>query len=51
MERPAREGESPVSEMSSSARNFPSTMGSEDPCGNLGAPSSKAKYKYVTDSA
>ena len=26
-------------------------MGLEEPCGNPGGPSSKAKYKHVTDSA
>jgi hypothetical protein len=32
------------------AKGIPSTTGSETPCGNPGAPSSKAKYEYVTDS-
>jgi hypothetical protein len=44
-------GESPVDEMRLGLREFPSTTGSEDPCGNPGAPSSKAKYEHVTDSA
>ena len=51
MGKPAIEGESPVSEIDESSRSIPSTMGSETPCGNPGAPSSKAKYKHVTDSA
>ena len=44
-------GESPVDEMKFGSRGIPSTTGSEDPCGNPGAPSSKAKYEHVTDSA
>ena len=49
--RPAKVGESPVDEMCFGSRSIPSTTGSEDPCGNPGAPSSKAKYEHVTDSA
>jgi hypothetical protein len=44
-------GDSPVGEMKKGSRSIPSTMGSETPCGNPGAPSSKAKYEHVTDSA
>ena len=50
MEKPAREGDSPVREETIYSRNFPSTTGPEKPCGKLGGPSSKAKYKHVTDS-
>ena len=51
MGRPAKEGESPVDETKMASRGIPSTLGSETPWGNPGAPSSKAKYKHVTDSA
>jgi hypothetical protein len=49
--RPAIVGESPVSELRFGLRGLPSTTGSETPCGNPGAPSSKTKYEHVTDSA
>ena len=49
--RSAKVGVSPVDEMYTGLRVFPSTTGSEDPCGNPGAPSSKTKYEHVTDSA
>ena len=32
------------------SRRHPSTAGHEKPCGNLGGPSSKAKYYLTTDS-
>ena len=44
-------GDSPVGEIDLSSRSIPSTMGLEKPCGNPGGPSSKTKYKHVTDSA
>ena len=50
LERPARDGDSPVDETLKSSRRFPSTTGHEKPCGNLGGPSSKAKYYLATDS-
>jgi hypothetical protein len=49
--RAAKEGDSPVDEMKLGLRSIPSTMGLENPCGNPGGPSSKTKYKHVTDSA
>ena len=50
MERPAIEGESPVNENGDSPEWHPSTAGHEKSGGNLGGPSSKAKYVQVTDS-
>ena len=50
MERPAIEGESPVYEILNHPRVFPSTTRHVKPCGNLGGPSSKAKYSSMTDS-
>ena len=50
LERPAVEGDSPVGEIPKNSRGFPSTTGHEKPCGNLGGPSSKAKYYLPTDS-
>jgi hypothetical protein len=44
MERPAIEGDSPVSESDASRAGHPSTAGHEQSGGNLGGPSSKAKY-------
>jgi hypothetical protein len=49
--KPAKVGDSPVDEMEIGLKGIPSTMGLEEPCGNPGGPSSKSKYKYVTDSA
>ena len=49
--RRAKEGDSPVSEnIEASFSIFLSTAGHVEPCGNLGGPSSKAKYYLVTDS-
>jgi len=50
MERPTRDGDSPVIEISERPRVSPSTTRHVKPCGNLGGPSSKAKYSPVTDS-
>ncbi len=50
METGAIEGDSPVSEILLTPGMFPSTTGPVKPCGNLGGPSSKAKYESVTDS-
>ena len=50
MERPTRDGDSPVGEISNHPRVSPSTTRHVKPCGNLGGPSSKAKYSLVTDS-
>ncbi len=50
MERPAIEGDSPVSEISSGPRGIPSSAGHVKPGVNLGGPSSKAKYYLATDS-
>ena len=51
LERPAIEGDSPVGESEHiSWRIFPSRTGHEEPCLNLGGPSSKAKYVLTTDS-
>ncbi len=46
----AKEGDSPVDEIVPASRSIPSTMGLENPCGNPGGPSSKAKYYSATDS-
>jgi hypothetical protein len=51
MERAAIAGDSPVGEMYKTLWvEFPSTTGHEKSCGNLGGPSSKAKYYPTTDS-
>ena len=50
LERTTGEGESPVSEKSKASDVLLSTTGHEKSCGNLGGPSSKAKYYPVTDS-
>jgi hypothetical protein len=50
MERPTVDGDSPVREMVLHPREFLSTTGHVKPCGNLGGPSSKAKYYPMTDS-
>ena len=50
LERPAIGGDSPVGEMLNWVRGILSTTGHEKPCGNLGGPSSKAKYDSMTDS-
>ena len=51
LERPTIEGDSPVGEIHQTSWNdLPSTTGHEEPCGNLGGPSPKAKYYLVTDS-
>ena len=44
MERPAIDGDSPVYEILSHPREFLSTTRHVKPSGNLGGPSSKAKY-------
>ena len=44
LERPAREGESPVSERCVTAGGYLSTTGHVKPRGNLGRPLPKAKY-------
>ena len=50
LERPAIEGDSPVSGSDLSPRWHPSTAGHVKPCGNSGGPPPKAKYYLVTDS-
>ena len=50
MEGPARDGESPVRERLSSREGHPSTAEHVQFGGNLGGPSSKAKYYSSTDS-
>ena len=50
MGRPARAGESPVSESRFLLVEFQSTAGHVKPGGNMGGPSSKPKYYSVTDS-
>jgi hypothetical protein len=50
MEWPAIAGDSPVCEKSSSREKYPSTAGHVQSGGNLGGPSSKAKYYSLTDS-
>ncbi len=50
MERPAIDGDSPVYEIQIDPREFLSTTRHVKPCGNLGGPSSKAKYYPMTDS-
>jgi hypothetical protein len=44
MERPAIDGDSPVIESGGKSSWYLSTAGHEQPGGNLGGPSSKAKY-------
>jgi hypothetical protein len=44
MERLTTDGDSPVREMHFHPREFLSTTRHVKPCGNLGGPSSKAKY-------
>jgi hypothetical protein len=44
MERPAIAGDSPVVESGQHPIEYPSTAGHEQPGGNLGGPSPKAKY-------
>ena len=51
MERPAKEGDSPVIEMSSGLRSIPSRTAHVKRRLNPGGPPSKAKYCLVTDSA
>ena len=50
MEWPAIDGDSPVDESSYSPEEYPSTTGHVQSGGNLGGPSSKAKYYSSTDS-
>ena len=50
MEMPTADGDSPVCEIYVSLIRHPSTTGHVKPCGNLGGPSSKAKYYLMTDS-
>ena len=50
MERPAREGDSPVDEDAKLSSGILSTAGHEKPCGNPPGPSGKAKYLLATDS-
>ena len=51
LERPAIAGDSPVYEIRANfLKQFLSTTGHVKPCGNLGGPSSKAKYYSETDS-
>jgi len=50
LERPAIESDSLVRDSIPIFCDVLSTTGHEKPCGNLGGPSSKAKYSLVTDS-
>lgn len=50
LERSARDGDSPVVESLRSPSRYPSTAGHVQSGGNLGGPSSKAKYYSLTDS-
>ena len=50
LERQTIEGESPVSEIQSTPDEYLSTTGHVQSGGNLGGPSSKAKYSLTTDS-
>ena len=50
LERLAIVGESPVIESNEPLRRHPSTAGHVKSGGNLGGPSSKAKYYSTTDS-
>ena len=49
MERPTIDGDSPVHEIFLNLART-STTGHVKPCGNMGGPSSKAKYYLMTDS-
>ena len=51
LERPAREGESPVGETEGKQSRIQSTTRHEKPCGNERGPPRKAKYSLVTDRA
>ena len=51
MERPATEGDSPVSERKALRDNVPSSAGHVKPGVNPGGPPPKAKYYLATDSA
>ena len=51
LERPTKEGNSPVRESQSNLSMFLSRAGHEKPCLNPGGPPSKAKYELMTDSA
>ena len=50
LESTSEEGERPVHETESDSRGIPSTAGHVESRGNLGGPSSKAKYSLATDS-
>ena len=50
MGRPAKQGYSPVCELSNNVSRYPSTAGHVKPGGNTGGPPSKPKYYPVTDS-
>ena len=50
LERPTKEGESPVCEIQPAPDEFLSTMGHVLALGNLGGPPSKAKNSLATDS-
>ena len=50
LERPAREGDSPVLEIEANRSRYLSTAGHVQSGGNLGRPFSKAKYYSLTDS-
>ena len=50
MERPGKEGDTPVGESDNGLDLSPSTTGHVKPGGKLGGPSSKAKYLSATDS-
>ena len=50
LESPAKEGDSPVREASSSPGSIPSRAGHVKPSPNLWSPFHKAKYQLSTDS-
>ena len=50
LEREATEGNSPVGKNETDLELFLSTTSHVQSCGNLGGPSSKAKYSLATDS-
>ena len=50
LERPTRDGESPVEHCSTAGSRILSTTSHEQACGKLGGPPSKAKDSCVTDS-
>ena len=50
LERPTREGDSPLSEIQPTPDEFLSTVGHVQSGRNLGGPPSKAKYSLTTDS-